>query len=83
MTSDPGWSIDCIEVVELVTDYLEGALDEARRVVFEAHLRLCEACEAYLQQMRATIDSLGRVPVETLSEQARTDLLDAFRTIRR
>ncbi len=76
----PGMTISCQEVVELVTDYLEGELDEATRAELEAHLALCPGCDAYLMQMKATIDELGHVPVDTLSEQAQNDLVSAFRT---
>ena len=76
----PGTTISCQQVVELVTDYLEGELDEATRTEMEAHLALCPGCDAYLTQMRATIDKLGHVPVGTLSEQAQDDLMNAFRT---
>ena len=76
----PGMTISCQEVVEIVTDYLEGQLDESTRAELEAHLALCPGCDLYLQQMRATIDQLGHVPVESLSEQAQSDLMSAFRT---
>jgi anti-sigma factor RsiW len=76
----PGMTISCQEVVELVTDYLEGDLDEATRTELEAHLALCPGCDAYLRQMRVTIDELGHVPVDSLSEQAQGDLVTAFRT---
>jgi anti-sigma factor RsiW len=79
-TPAPGMSISCQEVVEIVTDYLEGQLDEATRTELEAHLALCPGCDLYLEQMRATIDELGHVPVESLSEQAQSDLMSAFRT---
>jgi anti-sigma factor RsiW len=75
----PGLSVDCDEVVELVTGYLEGVLDTATRTEVEAHLALCPGCEEYLRQMRATIDALGHVPPETLSVGARSALLQAFR----
>ena len=75
-----GTAISCQEVVELVTDYLEGELDDATRTELEAHLALCPGCDAYLVQMKATIDELGHVPVDTLSEQAQNDLVAAFRT---
>jgi predicted anti-sigma-YlaC factor YlaD len=78
----PGLQIDCIEVVELVTDYLEGVVDEATREEIEAHLVLCEPCQNYLDQMRATIDVLGHVPVDTLTHQAKSDLVAAFRNFR-
>ena len=78
----PGLQVDCVEVVELVTDYLEGALDEATTAEIEAHLSLCGPCQTYLDQMRATIDVLGHVPVETLSDEAKTTLATAFRDLR-
>ena len=77
----PGMTISCQEVVEIVTDYLEGALDDATVTELEAHLALCPHCHVYLEQMRRTIDELGHVPVESLSEQAQMDLLAAFRTL--
>ena len=76
----PGTTITCQEVVELVTDYLEGELDHATREELEAHLALCPHCDRYLEQMRQTIDELGHVPVDTLSERAQADLMAAFRT---
>jgi anti-sigma factor RsiW len=81
--SQPGLGIDCAEVVELVTDYLEGAVDEPLRAEIEAHLALCPGCDAYLAQMRATIDLLGHVPVESLSPQVRAELVAAFGDLRR
>jgi len=83
MTGDnpaTGMTISCQEVVELVTDYLEGELDDATRVELEAHLAFCPGCGTYLEQMRVTIDELGHVPVDTLSDQAQADLVAAFRT---
>jgi anti-sigma factor RsiW len=78
---EPGTTIACQEVVELVTEYLDGALDHATRVELEAHLALCAACSIYLEQMRDTIRRLGRVPVDTLSEQAQADLVAVFRAM--
>jgi hypothetical protein len=79
---DPGVQVECIEVVELVTNYLEGALDEATTAKLEAHLTLCGPCQTYLEQMRTTIDVLGHVPVETLSDEAKATLVTAFRDLR-
>ena len=76
----PGLTITCQELVELVTDYLEGQLDGATRAEVDAHLALCPGCDVYLAQMRTTMDQLGHVPVESLSEQAQSELLSAFRT---
>jgi len=66
-------------VVELVTDYLEGALaDEARRRV-EEHLSGCEGCTRYLAQMRDTIRLTGMLTEEQIPEEQKVALLDAFR----
>lgn len=78
----PGLSISCQEVVELVTDYLEGVLDSDIAAEIEAHLVLCDGCNIYVEQMRATIRALGNVPVSTLSEDAQAELVRAFRDLR-
>lgn len=69
----------CRDLVELVTDYLEERLSPVDRTRFEAHLAECEACRTYLEQFRQTIRSLGRLPEESLSPEARSALLAAFR----
>jgi anti-sigma factor RsiW len=71
--------LNCDEIVELVTAYLENALDEQTRRRFEQHLATCTGCDRYLEQIRRTIAELGRLPPEHLSDQARADLLNAFR----
>jgi len=81
--AEPGETIRCDEVVELISDYLEGALDGATQAEFEAHLALCEPCAEYLRQMRATLHAVGNVSLDSLSERARADLLDAFRDLNR
>ncbi|MDQ2750236.1 MAG: zf-HC2 domain-containing protein [Chloroflexota bacterium] len=81
--AEPGERIRCDEVVELISDYLEGMLDVASLAEFEAHLALCAACAEYLRQMRITLDAVGRVSLDMLSEQARADLIDAFRSVAR
>lgn len=70
----------CRELVELVTEYLEGGLSARDRARFEAHIADCEYCETYLEQLRETIRVLGRLPEESLSPEARSALLDAFRS---
>jgi anti-sigma factor RsiW len=69
----------CQELVELVTDYLEGALSTRDRERFEGHIAQCRHCTAYLDQMRITIRVLGRLPAETLSPAVRAELLETFR----
>ena len=63
--------IACIELVDLLTDSPEGVLPPDEVTAVAAHLAICPACRVYLRQMRATIDTLGHVPVETLSPRAR------------
>jgi anti-sigma factor RsiW len=77
----PGTTIRCDHVVELLTDYLEGALDSATVAEFEAHLALCPGCAEYLEQIRDTVRRLGRVSLEELSDPARTRLLTAFEAL--
>lgn len=71
--------LSCQELVELVTDYLEGALPEEARVRFEEHIGPCDGCTIYLEQMRQTITVLGHLPAEALSPHAERELLQAFR----
>ena len=56
----------CRELVALVTDYLEGALDPDDRARLERHLDACTGCHAYLGQMRATIWALGHLNVRAV-----------------
>ena len=76
---DTDIDIACRELVEIVTDYLEGVLDPATSVAVQRHLELCPHCDRYVEQMRETISAVGHVPVETLSDQAKADLVVAFR----
>jgi anti-sigma factor RsiW len=68
----------CQEVVELVTAYLEGALDPVTRARFEAHLEGCDGCATYLDQMRAIVAALGSIRNEDLDPVYRMRLMDAF-----
>ena len=75
--------LTCRDFVELVTDYLEGVLDEDTRIRFEQHIAICAGCETYLEQMRETVTRLGAIPVETLSDEMQQTLLSAFRAFHR
>jgi hypothetical protein len=75
--------LTCRELVELVTDYLEGALAPADRERFEQHMRECEGCALYLAQMRQTVAVMGVLREEHLEPEARDALLDVFRRFRR
>lgn len=79
-TAMPAQELTCQQLVELVTDYLEGALSVPERARFEAHLAMCHHCAEYLVQMRRTIQTLGRLTEASLDAQARHDLLQLFRT---
>jgi anti-sigma factor RsiW len=69
----------CRDVVELMTDYLEGALSVADRARFEEHIAGCDGCRAYLEQLRETRKVAGRLSREPVPESLQTELLNAFR----
>jgi len=75
--------LTCRELVELVTDYLEGALAPVEAQRFEAHIDHCDGCRAYLDQLRWTIALTGKITEDSLSEPARKELLEVFRGWRR
>jgi anti-sigma factor RsiW len=72
--------LSCKELVELVTAYLEGALENGELRLFEQHLEICDGCRRYLAQMRTTIELTGRLAEDSLEPEARDALLAAFRT---
>jgi anti-sigma factor RsiW len=71
--------IVCQQAVELVTDYLDGALSRRDRRRFESHLRACPNCSAYLEQIKITIELTGSIQPEDLTPQARTDIVELYR----
>jgi anti-sigma factor RsiW len=71
--------LTCKDLVELVTDYFEGALSSADRERFEQHIAKCDWCKIYLEQMQATIRTLGSLPEETINQRAKEELLSVFR----
>ena len=71
--------IPCRELVELVTDYLEGMLGEADRARFDEHIGLCGHCTAYVEQMRVTLSVVGRIDPGSLDPRVEAELLAAFR----
>jgi anti-sigma factor RsiW len=72
--------LSCRELVELVTDYLEGALPHGERARFDAHIAGCPHCTAYLEQMRDTIRIMGTLEPESLPGDMERELLLVFRT---
>ena len=71
--------LTCKELVETLTEYLEGAMDPAEHGRFEDHLERCAKCRSYLEQFRHTIELSGRVSEQELEPELREGLLDAFR----
>lgn len=75
--------LSCQEIVELVTEYLEGALGADTATAVETHLCLCPGCALYVEQIGETVSTLGEVSSENLSAEAQAGLLEAFREFRR
>ena len=74
--------LTCRELVELVTDYLDGTLPDAERMRFETHMASCEGCDRYVEQIRTTV-ALTREARALEERPELTALLDAFRAYRR
>lgn len=72
----------CRQIVEMITDYLEGALSRSERRRFDAHLAGCEHCTEYLEQMRATIRLTGRLRTEDLTGAMREEFAALYRRLR-
>ena len=75
--------VTCDEVVELVTDYLEGSLSPEDATLVEQHLNFCDGCVWYVDQIRTTIETVGRIEPEEVPSHVRESLLTAFRDWRR
>lgn len=71
--------LTCREMVELMNDYLEGALSQADRGRFEAHLSICDPCARYLEQIRESVTLTRKLTEESVPQPVRDDLLETFR----
>jgi anti-sigma factor RsiW len=71
--------LPCREMVELITDYLEGALSRSQRRRFEAHLADCEHCSEYLRQMRLTIEATGVLREQDLTADMQAEFGEIYR----
>lgn len=78
MTTNPP-KLTCMELVELITDYLEGSLPNPERVRFETHLEGCSGCRNYLKQMQKTIMMTGKLTEERIAPAALDEMLKVFR----
>lgn len=72
--------MNCKQVVELMTAYLDGALSPGDRARFEEHIAGCDGCTGYLAQMRMTTRVLGRLAAVPVPEVLQKELVDAFRS---
>jgi anti-sigma factor RsiW len=75
----PSVPLSCRELVELVTDYLEGALPADEQARFQAHLEACDPCVHYIEQIRLTVRAAGRIEEDDLDPVSRDALLAEFR----
>jgi anti-sigma factor RsiW len=71
--------LDCRDLVEQVTAFLDGALTPAAEREFIDHLAICEHCTQYLDQFRRVVRDLGELPPDRLPDKARDALMSAFR----
>ena len=75
--------LSCRELVELVTEYLEGRLPLEERTRFELHLGYCDYCRTYLRQMRRVLETAGELTEESVAPEAKSSLLAAFQDYKR
>ena len=72
------YDLQCREVIDLLTDYFEGALPAERRVVLEQHLLMCAGCTAYVEQLRTSIDLTGRLQEQDVPAAVMARLVRMF-----
>jgi anti-sigma factor RsiW len=75
--------VTCQEVVELVSDYLDQALPPEEASLFEQHVNFCDGCDWYLDQMRSTVHTVGRITEQDVPDETREKLQAAFREWKR
>lgn len=72
-------TLSCQEIVELVTEYLEGTMDVPLAAAFDAHLAHCDGCTLYIEQIEAMIRIAGTIEADALPADFRAGLVEAFR----
>lgn len=75
--------LTCQQLTELVTDYLEGRLSLREWIRFQMHLGMCRRCRVYLRQMKMTVKTLGKMPVDPIPADVRRELLARFHALHR
>jgi anti-sigma factor RsiW len=89
MSSEPrsdGIDQACVDLVELMTAYLDDALTDEQRREFDEHLAGCDGCRAALAQWRTVEDLAGRLSAEEVADldpYVRDRLLSTLRVVRR
>lgn len=71
--------LSCKDITELLTEYLDGEMSVTERAQVRIHLAVCRHCRTYVQQLKLTVDSCGRIPAPVLTEELREVLLSTFR----
>lgn len=69
----------CKEVVELASEYLEGAMTTEQMTRFELHMNLCDGCSSFVEQVRATVGMANLLPEDEIPDDVKSKLLAAFR----
>jgi predicted anti-sigma-YlaC factor YlaD len=75
--------MNCYEAIDLMDEELEGRLAPELRADFDEHLEICSACGTYLDQIRATLQALERLPRQNITPDRRTELIAAFQRERK
>jgi hypothetical protein len=75
--------LSCREIVQIVNDYVEGALSAEEREAVELHLNLCDGCTGYLEQLQVSIALTGELPAGALPPELEEELVLAFRSFER
>lgn len=75
--------LSCKDITDLLTDYLEGQMSFADRMQIKMHLAMCGHCRNYVDQLKLTVDSCGRIPEPEVDEHLEQELLSVFRDWRR
>jgi anti-sigma factor RsiW len=70
--------VRCREVVEVLSDYFEGALPVEQRAALEQHLLTCEGCVNYVDQMRTSIRLTGRLQEEDVPGPVMDKVMQMF-----
>ena len=77
--TEPADDLTCKELVEVITDYLDGAMHDVEHARFERHLAECSGCTAVVSQFRTTIEVAGRLTEDQVTPEQRDAMRDVFR----